>query len=373
MKRIVIALTFALCFAAALCACSPELPELIAISAVEPTCYNNGNIAYWESTTTGKFYFDENGEREITDLKEVEIPAAHKLVEVAEIESNCQQSGRRAYWHCSGCSLNFTDETATTAIEDLSELLVEATMHGPDSSNKCAYCGEDMSTSELMFSLSEDGTGYVLEGLLGASGVIYIPELHEGKKVIGIAAAAFKEEFAITGIYMPDSIKTVGAEAFSGCVELTTVRLSAALESIGEKAFYGCSDLKNIRVGKNSVRYSAEKGCIIDKTAKTVIFGGETAVIPDHIEHIAPYAFAKSLIAAVVIPEKIKTIGDGAFAGCRFLQRADIHGAKKFGNAVFAGASDELTIYFHGTEAEWLASEKGENNPELDKVQFVTE
>ncbi len=86
-----------------------------------------------------------------------------------------------------------------------------------------------MAASKLAFTLSQDGTYYIITGIGDeTSSSINIP-------------SRYKE--------LP--VKEIGEEAFLNFTHIKEVKLSGALEKIGERAFKGCTGIKSIVIPKN--------------------------------------------------------------------------------------------------------------------------
>ena len=96
--------------------------------------------------------------------------------------------------------------------------------------------GNAFDQSHLTYNLNSDGTA-VITGYTGSAEEIKIPEKLNGYKVSAIADGAFGNNTNITSVYIPSTVKTVGANAFNGCSSLVQVTFSEGLESVGEYAF----------------------------------------------------------------------------------------------------------------------------------------
>lgn len=95
----------------------------------------------------------------------------------------------------------------------------------------------------------------------------------------------------ITNIELPDNIKHIGNDAFYECTNLKgQLKLPKNLKYIGDWAFYQCINIT-----------------------------GEL-VIPEPITSIEQYAFGNTGINNLVFLGKVKTIGEGAFSGCSYLE-----------------------------------------------------
>lgn len=81
-------------------------------------------------------------------------------------------------------------------------------------------------------------------GDIHISGEVTVPDTLGGCPVTAIGAHAFDSCTQMTGIVLPETVRTIGASAFRACTGLEYIYLPAALESIADGAFTGCgSDL----------------------------------------------------------------------------------------------------------------------------------
>ncbi len=114
-------------------------------------------------------------------------------------------------------------------------------------------------------------------------------------------------------IIIPNSVKTIKANAFEDCTALENINIPSSVTEIGEHAFFGCRSLKSITI-PSSVR-----------TIGSLAFDGceslENVFIPDSVAEIGEHAFwnCKSL-KAVIIPDSITVIRRGTFSGCSSLK-----------------------------------------------------
>ena len=91
-------------------------------------------------------------------------------------------------------------------------------------------------------------------------------------------------------ISIPNSVKTIGAQAFQGCSHLTSITLGSGLTKIENATFYGCSNLKSI-------------------------------TIPNSVISIEENAFGNCTgLTSITIPLNVTTLGGTAFAGCTNLK-----------------------------------------------------
>ncbi|QEJ94443.1 leucine-rich repeat domain-containing protein [Treponema phagedenis] len=155
--------------------------------------------------------------------------------------------------------------------------------------------------------------------------ILVIPEVINGKQVVGISKDAFTEKISITKVVFPKSLKTIeDAEwgwiglvckykgTFSGCKNLTVLDFSACenFTSIGNGAFNGCSGITALTLPASitSIGHQAFYGC-------SGITGSLT--LPDSLTAIGDWAFSGcSGITALTLPDSLTAIGDWAFSNC---------------------------------------------------------
>ena len=119
-------------------------------------------------------------------------------------------------------------------------------------SNPIAY----LHASEgLKFSVTDPNLRYCsvagIEGMKSTE--IYIPSyvdiagvIH---KVMSVEGYAFKDNTAITAVYMPEGLTVIGAHAFANCTALRTVTTPSTILRIENNAFLGCSSLETLYLG----------------------------------------------------------------------------------------------------------------------------
>ncbi len=128
-----------------------------------------------------------------------------------------------------------------------------------------------------------------------------------------IEASAFKNS-SIKSVTLPSTLTSLGNEAFRNCGNLTGIVLPDALEVIKENAFYQCPNLRTMTLGSQTVS-------------------------------IERYAFYQTPIEEVIIPSKVKTIGQYAFSNCAKLKSVVIDNAPVFiDNCAFKGCTSLETL-----------------------------
>ena len=87
------------------------------VEAKEPTCTEDGNIAYWYSAVYGNYYFADPYGREL--IKEVKIPKLnHDIIHLNYKDSSCHEVGNVDCYYCNNCHKHFTDEGGQNELED---------------------------------------------------------------------------------------------------------------------------------------------------------------------------------------------------------------------------------------------------------------
>ena len=97
----------------------------------------------------------------------------------------------------------------------------------------------------------------------------------------------------ITGIIMPNSVLSIGANAFYRCSNLESVTIPDSVTTIGDRAFCACKSLTDI-------------------------------LIPNSVESIGGNAFSFTGISSVTIPGSVTTIGESPFLSCDYLTEIDV-------------------------------------------------
>ena len=154
---------------------------------------------------------------------------------------------------------------------------------------------------------------------------------------------------------IPASVRVLKDYSFYNCSKLTgSFDIPANIDSVGNYAFFGCSQLSAYTTNSGNARYKAQDGVLYSADMKRIIVypalaaGGFT--IPETVERIEASAFANcaGLKGTILLPEKLRFIGDYAFYGCEQLTGFDVsptnsrYSAKD--NILYSKAMDSLFI-----------------------------
>ena len=208
-------------------------------------------------------------------------------------------------------------------------------------------------TTTLTYEVQEDDTVEITDCEDTAAGELEIPAEIDGKAVTRIGDMAFNDKEYLTGITVPDSVKTIGDKAFTDCISAAYINLPQEMDSFGVEVFNSCYALEEItipegitgllpRVEKieegNDVLYgffaycTALKKVVLPSTLKTIdesVFYNcpalESIEIPNGVTEIKRFAFEKcESLVSVEIPKSVTSIGDWAFESCTSLESITI-------------------------------------------------
>ncbi len=299
--------------------------QLSFIEATEATCGKDGNIAYYYCNC-GKYFSDEAASVEIADASSVLLPKIEHPMRYTFNETTHQKLVT-----CEHTDVVFPLET-----------------HSMDDDGICTMCGYQDGTIGLEYTLTADGTAYMVSDIGTAKGeCIVIATQHKGKPVVGIAESAFANLTKLKEIMIPSSIESIGAYAFFDCVRLKSVVVPDSVTYIGTMAFYNCESLESITLpfvgetqvsdvnthfgfvfGADSYKENVEQ---IPTTLKTVtITGGKidnytfydcatltSITLPDSVTSIGSYAFGNcTSLTSITLPDSVTSIGSYAFGNC---------------------------------------------------------
>lgn len=143
---------------------------------------------------------------------------------------------------------------------------------------------------------------------------ITIPE-----SVTSIGNSAFSRCSSLTSITLPENLTDIGYRTFYYCSSLTSITIPKNIISIGESAFAGCSGLSSIIVEDSNTKYDSRNNCnaIIETGTNTLIVGCKNSFIPENVTSIGEYAFSDCRdLTSITIHNGVFNIGSGAFYNC---------------------------------------------------------
>ncbi|MBP5514777.1 MAG: leucine-rich repeat protein [Bacteroidaceae bacterium] len=180
--------------------------------------------------------------------------------------------------------------------------------------------------------------------------------------LITIKASAFNDCDALTEIVLPESLNEIQSYSFAYCNSLTKITLPTAMKTIGQYAFYSCYKLADITMPEtlnsmstyvfasctslpsitlpetitNIPNYTFQ-GCTaltdVELSSQTssigqYTFSGCTSLTNfdfdkyPQLTQLSNYSFSNTGFTEIEIPDRIVSLLNGAFSGCKSLQRA---------------------------------------------------
>ena len=111
--------------------------------------------------------------------------------------------------------------------------------------------------------------------------------------------------------------------AFYNCDSLESVTIPKNVYDIADFAFANCNNLSAIMVDKDNANYDSRDNCnaIIESSSNSLLFGCKTTIVPQGVKSIGDGAFQGcSGLTSLSLPSSVKTIGNNAFENCSNLK-----------------------------------------------------
>ena len=240
---------------------------------------------------------------------------ANSSITNINIPDNVESIGHRAFEECQalttitiGKGLKKIGENAFNNCSNLKSVTIDANAivsadYYTPSQSLCCIFGSHVEEFIIGESVTKIGKYALAENYYRS----YLTKVKLPNRITNIGVGAF-EKSAITSIFIPASVESIGGDAFLGCVELTSVYISDLSSwcklSFGNRTSNPLILAKQLFINNEAVK---------------------DLVIPSDVESIEKYAFCGSNIASVTIPESVKSIGDGAFLGCTSLDTVKVN------------------------------------------------
>lgn len=126
---------------------------------------------------------------------------------------------------------------------------------------------------------------------------------------------------------IPNGVKSIADYAFNNNKKLTSIFIPASVRTIGANPFLSCDNLSVVKVDENNKIYDSRNECdaIIHTKTNKLIVGCKDSIIPNDVKEIGEKAFYDiSSLQTINIPKSVETIGSGAFRFCNNLKYVDI-------------------------------------------------
>lgn len=361
----------------------PMLPHTMEFhEKIKPTCTSKGTEAYYQCTSCGGMFNDEQGAKKVDEDYVSLWLNPHTIIYKEEQKPTCTEEGEKGHYFCTVCEKKFSDEHGYRPATDLAippahdvaaSWSANASQHWHEyncehkelvqkedhtfEGEVCSVCQFHKPSVGLFYEVNADGeTAKLTERGSCTSDAVYIASVYEGKPVTGIAddvfngctdiktvslpdsleeigANAFRGCTNIKDVSLPDSLERIGANAFRGCSKLAQIALPSATTEVGEYAFYGCLALTNVQVSGWDVTIGAHA---FDTCYKLRYFNEFT-----RIKEIGDYAFYNcDALVKLNLTRPDATIGNSAFRSCENLKEIKLSSVKSIGNQAFYQCSN---------------------------------
>ena len=169
-------------------------------------------------------------------------------------------------------------------------------------------------STDLVYTLNEDGASYSVKGYYNMSGDVVISPRYWGLPVTELEQNAFLDCGKVSSVFIPDSITSIGRSAFSGCSAAVQWGDNPAIDTIGENAFRN--------------------------------YKGKSITIPDSVKYIREAAFMSSNLESITVPDSVYSIGDSAFLTCSSLASVTIGDLMSIGEQDFSSCPQITSVVF---------------------------
>lgn len=189
--------------------------------------------------------------------------------------------------------------------------------------------------NEYEYIIVPDMSGICITSVKSSENNVIIPSVIDKLDVVEIGENAFYGNCHIECIEIPSSVKKIRQGAFHGIYALKTVIFSDGLKELGDcdrkgfGVFLGCDSLKKIEF-PDSLEVIGDK-CFSGCENLTQISFGKNLV------KIGAYAFERTSIQRLILPPKLRLIGEGAFLDSRLKEIQLNNGLISIGAEAFAG------------------------------------
>ena len=173
--------------------------------------------------------------------------------------------------------------------------------------------------------------------------------------VTTVADSAFSFS-GLERIAIPDGVTSIGHSAFRDCISLQSIEIPDSVTSIGDSTFSNCTSLKSVKLPKNMTQIGNNFFSHCEKLTDITIPDGVTSIgygafascsklnniiIPSSVTSIGADAFSYcSSLTSIAIPEGVTSLGLRAFQKCTGLTGVTLPDSlKTIGNSVFEGCS----------------------------------
>lgn len=306
-------------------------------AAVEETCTEPGNIAYYEEILTGKAYSGNAYSKEIT--AGITVPAGCKGgTATCEECAVCAVCGNE-YGEPLGHSFNKWSVDGSQHWKACTRTGCNGKSEVGDHSFDEGLCGtcntyDTFGTEGLEYEYNRSAETWKVKAYTGTAVDIVIPYYHQSSNgfergiVTEIGKDVFLNNTSLKSIVFNGPVESIGEAAFKNCIGLESITLPSTLKSIGKSAFEGAS-LKNLIMPNTvtNVGDAAFKNC-------TAL---ESITLSNTLRYLASEIFAGcEALESISFPRSIAAVHSDAFEGCTGLTAVHAEDLTAWANCSFA-------------------------------------
>ena len=162
--------------------------------------------------------------------------------------------------------------------------------------------------------------------------------------------SSFSGQTQLKTLILPNSLKTILAQAFWATYALTSIDIPQSVTSISTSSlFYGSDFLESINVAASNPNYKSVDGILFSKDGSVLIHYpankvGTSYTVPSQVKTISEWAFQAASLDTVILPEGITEIQEYAFYLSEIKALTIPNSVNVLGVWVFAGI-DRLKSY----------------------------
>ena len=133
----------------------------------------------------------------------------------------------------------------------------------------------------------------------------------------------------LDNVNLPEKLETINNFAFSGCKSLSSIFIPAYVSKIGSSAFQSCTSLERFEIDEQNTHFTVIDGVLFSKDkTKLVSFPcgskNKNYFVPNGVKVICDGAFAGCRIENITFPTTLEIIEGYAFRGCSNLKMLNI-------------------------------------------------
>ena len=193
---------------------------------------------------------------------------------------------------------------------------------------------ETLAEGAWEYRLLEDDTA-VITGYkhhIGELEDLVIPEQLGGRKVTAIGRMALYGCETPRTVTVPEGVTSIGEGAFMRCRNLKEATVGNSVTEVGENPFAFCESLTAVHLPPDHPCLSVVDGVLFGKDSGTLYcypagLGAAEYAVPPGTRAIGKWAFCRSRLEKVTIPDSVTEIGDRAFYECKSLKEITIPGS----------------------------------------------